>query len=72
METRMVPAGTVVPDRGRRRELVANDIEDGYVSPQMAATRYGLSRMGRIERTDTISARDESPLLGPIDRSKLA
>jgi hypothetical protein len=47
METRMVPAETVVPDRGRRRELVANDIEDGFVSPQMAGTRYGLSPDGK-------------------------
>jgi N-methylhydantoinase B len=52
METRMVPAGTVVrleqtggggygDPMARPRELVRQDIEDGYVSPEMAATQYG-------------------------------
>ena len=52
METRMVPAGTVVrleqtggggygDPMARPRELVLRDIEDGYVSPEMAATQYG-------------------------------
>jgi N-methylhydantoinase B len=52
METRMVPAGTVVrleqtggggygDPTARPRELVRQDIEDGYVSPEMAATQYG-------------------------------
>ena len=52
METRMVPAGTVVcleqtggggygDPMARPRELVQQDIEDGYVSPEMAATQYG-------------------------------
>ena len=52
METRMVPPGTVVcleqtggggygDPMARPRELVQQDIEDGYVSPEMAATQYG-------------------------------
>ena len=53
METRMVPAGTVVrleqtggggygDPAARPRELVRSDIEDGYVSPEMAAVQYEL------------------------------
>jgi N-methylhydantoinase B len=52
METRMVPAGTVVrleqtggggygDPLTRPRELVLEDVEDGYVSPEMAAIQYG-------------------------------
>jgi len=53
METRQVPAGTVVrleqtggggygDPRERPRDLVREDIENGYVSPEAAATRFGL------------------------------
>ncbi len=51
METRMVPAGTVVrleqtggggygDPAERPKELVIQDVEDGYVSPEAAATHY--------------------------------
>jgi N-methylhydantoinase B len=30
----------------RPRELVQQDIEDGYISPEMAATQYGYSFTG--------------------------
>ena len=51
METRMLPAGTVVrleqtggggygDPAQRPRELVLRDIADGYVSPEMAAAQY--------------------------------
>ena len=52
METRMAPAGTVIrleqtggggygDPLTRPRELVLRDIEDGYVSPEMASKQYG-------------------------------
>jgi N-methylhydantoinase B len=51
METRMLPAGTVVrleqaggagygDPLERSRELVRKDIEDGYLSPEAAAAQY--------------------------------
>jgi N-methylhydantoinase B len=51
METRMVPAGTVVrleqtggggygDPAERPKELVLQDVEDGYVSPEAAAAQY--------------------------------
>ena len=56
METRMAPAGTVIrlEQTGggygdpftRPRELVLRDVEDGYVSPEMAFKQYGCRLPG--------------------------
>ena len=55
METRLVPAGTVLrleqtggggygEPSERPEELVQDDIENGYVSPEAAAAHYGRRR----------------------------
>ena len=57
METRLVPAGTVLRleqtggggygEPGERpEELVREDIENGYVSPEAAAAQYGRGKVG--------------------------
>jgi len=59
METRMAPAGTVIrlEQTGggygnpftRPRELVLRDVEDGYVSPEMASKQYGCDLPGLLQ-----------------------
>jgi N-methylhydantoinase B len=57
METRLVPAGTVLrleqtggggygEPSERPEELVQDDIENGYVSPEAAAAHYGRRKAG--------------------------